>query len=154
MKIDISKDEKCIVVEGLNIETIGATAYNCPVSIGGYKWFDELSDPDWFFPSCPHLHCKEKPYKLNVYTGELYDIRSKKVSSIERVGKKDLKELWKNKKFENFADKMRAKFLERFPNGVLPETPNFKSYRLVVCKSNTIKWHQYKFLRSRIFRRK
>ncbi len=55
--------------------------YSTPFMIRNQKWYDELSDPDFFTPSCPHLHSNDGHYKMNVYTGELYDIPIKKISN-------------------------------------------------------------------------
>ena len=126
MNITLTEDKNEILIEGLHIVKInGRQLYRPPMTIGGFKWYDELSDPDPFFPSCPHLHCKGKPYKLNVYTGELYNTRTKQIIRNEKIRKKDLKELWENTLFLEFVKYKRMEYLQNYPNGILPEIPTF-----------------------------
>jgi len=99
--------------------------YTTPFMIRNQKWYDELSDPDFFTPSCPHLHSKDGHYKMNVYTGELYDIPIKKISNKFHIQKKDLIKLWNDKKFYLFVAYMRKLFYKNYPNGNLPDIPEY-----------------------------
>ena len=120
-------NKEIISVDGIQVVPFDFTpqAYETQFSIKSQKWYDELSDSDLFNPSCPHLHSKEGPYKMNVYTGEIYNIQTKKIISGYGVREKDLKKLWNDKKFVTFALIMRERYFEMFPNGVLPDIPVF-----------------------------
>lgn len=39
----------------------------------------ELSDSDPYNPSGPHLHSVGGPYKMDVYTGQIYNTQTKKI---------------------------------------------------------------------------
>ena len=56
------------------------------------------ADPE---PSVPHGHAKGKPYKLNVWNGEVFHERTDK--KVGRADKKEIKALHKNEAFLNFA---------------------------------------------------
>lgn len=47
-------------------------------SLSGVKWMLHNCDDDKIWPSCPHMHAIEKPWKLDLYTGRFYDINTKK----------------------------------------------------------------------------
>ena len=127
MRVLLSGEGSSIKVEGLVIiKTNGRYSYKVPITLNGDKWQDELSDPDPFFPSCPHLHCIGKPYKLNVYTGEIYNMQTKKILRNEKIRKKELKELWKNELFLAFVRKKREEHDINYPTDVLPPIPTFE----------------------------
>ena len=83
------------------------------------------ADADMFTPSCPHLHSTDGKYKLNVYTGELYDIRLKKTIRNKVVNNDELNKLWSETKFLQFAMKMRQLYFEKYPQSQLPQIPVF-----------------------------
>ena len=146
MKIFVTDDGKSIIIEGLVIvKTNGRYAYKAPLTLNGYKWYDELSDPDPFFPSCPHLHCTEKPYKLNVYTGELYNVQTKQIIRNEKIRTKELKELWKDKRFFEFVLFKRNEFLSQHPDAYLPTIPCFE-------QRNRLHLKKYRFMK--VFKRR
>lgn len=99
--------------------------YKTPFKLKKMIWYDEIADSDMFTPSCPHLHSIDGKYKLNVYTGELYDIRLKKIIRDKRVNNDELKELWSESKFLQFAMKMRQLYFEKYPQSQLPQIPVF-----------------------------
>lgn len=99
--------------------------YQTPFQMKKTLWFDELSDPDLFFPSCPHLHSFDGQYKLNVYTGELYSTKNKKIVKGKVVKEKELERLWSDRKFMEFAEKMRTTYFEKYPSSSLPSFPTF-----------------------------
>ena len=101
------------------------SVYKTPFKIKKQVWYDELADADPFTPSCPHLHSSDGNYKLNVYNGEIYNIRTKKIVRDKYVPKKELKKLWQDLKFQLFAQKMREIYYEKFPNSKLPDIPHF-----------------------------
>ena len=81
---------KDVVVFALVVSNVyDRGCYHTPFQMRKTLWFDELSDPDLFFPSCPHLHSTDGQYKLNVYTGELYSTQSKKIVKGKVVKEKE-----------------------------------------------------------------
>ena len=83
-------------------------------------WYDELADADMFTHLCPHLHSVDGKYKLNVYTGELYDLRLKKIIRNKIVSNDELRRLWGDAGFLQFATKMRELYFEKYPHSQLP----------------------------------
>lgn len=124
-----SKGIVCFFLAVSNIYDMGC--YQTPFQMKKTLWFDELSDPDLFFPSCPHLHSKDGQYKLNVYTGELYSTKSKKIVNGKIVKEKELKRLWENSKFVEFANRMRNIYFEKYPLSNLPPIPVFPPNALI-----------------------
>ena len=51
---------------------------NTQEKYNGYKWIFHLTDKDTKFPSVLHAHSAEKSLKLDGFTGEIYDIKTKK----------------------------------------------------------------------------
>ena len=99
------------------------SSYKTPFKLKKQFWYDEYSDTDMFTPSCPHLHSLDGKYKLNVYTGEFYDIRNKRIIRDKYVPEDELKKLWKDPEFCSFAKTMRKIYNEKYPNSQLPEKP-------------------------------
>lgn len=56
------------------------------------------------------MHSKNYPLKLNIYTGEIYDTRTKKF--ITTANKKELKKLWEDEKFKQAVIEARRVYLE------------------------------------------
>lgn len=77
-----------------------------PNIINGEKWEIHNHDKDINDPSCPHLHAKNKPWKLNIYTGEIIDIISKKC--IGKISKKEFDCMWNTKGFMKIVLAERA----------------------------------------------
>ena len=122
-----NNNKTIICVDGIQATYIKQTpqVYTTPFSIRSNKWYDETSDPDPFNPSCPHLHSKDGPYKMNVYTGEIYNTQTKKIISDYQISKKELRKLWSDKKFVKFALIMRKQYYEKYPQGILPDIPEY-----------------------------
>ena len=57
------------------------------------------------WPSYPHVHLLEDDIKLDIYTGNLYRIQTKKI--INEVSDKDMKKLWNDKKFLEMVMEVR-----------------------------------------------
>lgn len=96
--------------------------YKSKININNNKWELHIADVDPF-PSIPHMHALNAPLKLNVYTGEIYDSRNKKL--IEVANKKELKKLWKDEKFRQAVMEGRRIYLREHPKVKLPENPIF-----------------------------
>ena len=73
----------------------------CPrITIYRMIWsFNKYDDDDW--PSVPHGHSQDKKYKLNVWTGEVFDRITKK--TIGKASKKELSMLHGDSQFKRFA---------------------------------------------------
>lgn len=130
-KLRIPYRKKCFSKERIEIR-LGikhryrrASVYTTPFKIKKLFWYDEFADSDYFTPSCPHLHSEDGKYKLNVYTGELYNIRLKRNCTDKYVPKEELKKLWEENKFIKFSNEMRKKYKEKYPDSSLPDIPLF-----------------------------
>lgn len=116
---------------------------NITHTMKGVHWIIHEKDEDINEPSCPHCHAIEKNWKLNIYTGEIYDVQSRQYTG-EKVSKAELKKLWKQKKFVEIVLRERARYEAlhlsdpiRFPK--LPELKlRTKHYRKHVVVSK--KW--------------
>ena len=69
------------------------------------------------------MHSKNYPLKLNIYTGEIYDKRTKKF--ITTANKKELKKLWEDEKFKQAVMDARRVYLGEHPKIKLPKIPTF-----------------------------
>lgn len=125
MKKNNTKSKDVVVFTLVVSNEYDRGCYQTPFQMKKTLWFDELSDPDLFFPSCPHLHSSDGQYKLNVYTGELYSTKNKKIVKEKVVKEKELKRLWSDRKFMEFAEKMRTTYFEKYPSSSLPSIPPF-----------------------------
>ncbi len=97
--------------------------YKSKININNKKWELHIADKDPF-PSVPHMHAINAPLKLNIYTGEIYDIRNK--SLIDTASRKDLKKLWSDQKFIDAVKNARQVYKNANPKYKLPSTPSFK----------------------------
>lgn len=59
------------------------------------KWVWHKNDED-MWPSFPHLHALERPYKMDIYTGTIYN---KQKQDIDKLSSKEMNFLWKDKNF-------------------------------------------------------
>lgn len=99
----------------------------------GVHWIMHEHDADINDPSCPHCHAKEKNWKLNIYTGEIFDYTNGK-TYIGKISKKEMKKLWNQKGFINLVARERKWYedtycsqnSERFPK--LPAIPSAKKH--------------------------
>ena len=64
-------------------------------STSGIRWEIHNKDDDIHWPSCPHMHAIEKPWKLDLYTGKYYNIKTGKL--VGQIREKELKAIWKVK---------------------------------------------------------
>lgn len=66
-----------------------------PFTVKGVKWEIHNHDADINNPSCPHMHAIGKPWKLDLYTGIIYD--EKTGIYVGRIKAKELLEIWNAK---------------------------------------------------------
>ncbi len=83
-------------------------------TIAKEKWYWHKNDED-FGPSFPHLHSKNNPFKLDIYTGKVYNVKTKKV--INNVNNNELKLLWANADFNNYVLEKRRYYQENIYDG-------------------------------------
>ncbi len=96
--------------------------YTSKIDINNSKWELHKADKDPF-PSIPHMHSKDKPLKLNVYNGEIYNSKTNKL--VDVASKKDLKKLWSDEKFRSSVKEAREIYLKDNPKTIIPDIPNF-----------------------------
>ena len=70
--------------------------YRSKYKIFNHKIEIHKNDKD-IWPSYPHVHFLNDDAKLNIYTGEIYRIQTKK--SINKASDEDMKKLWNDRKF-------------------------------------------------------
>lgn len=96
-----------------------STFYDPNYEIKGLKWRIHKNDMDnW--PSIPHLHAIEKNYKMDIYTGVVYNANNKKY--IGSIRGKELRKLWQDEKIVDiviFARQNRGKDM------TLPQIPEY-----------------------------
>ena len=68
-----------------------ATAFK----VKGVKWEIHNHDADINNPFCPHMHAIGKPWKLDLYTGIIYDERTG--AYVGQIKPKELFEIWNAK---------------------------------------------------------
>lgn len=79
-----------------------------PFNANGVKWEIHNHDPDINNPSCPHMHAIGKPWRLDLYTGYIYEENSNKI--IGRLKKKILKAIWSEKSILKIILKERKRY--------------------------------------------
>lgn len=92
--------------------------YRPPYKIYGYNCEIHKIDKD-IWPSYPHIHILDDSIKLDIYTGELYRIQTKR--QINEVSDKDMEKLWNDKKFLEIV--MEARKNKPINVGKLEEIP-------------------------------
>lgn len=70
--------------------------YKPEYKIFNHKIEIHKTDKD-IWPSYPHVHFSDDDIKLDIYTGNLYRIQTKKI--INTVSDEDMEKLWNDKKF-------------------------------------------------------
>ena len=69
--------------------------YKPEYKIFNHKFEIHKTDRD-IWPSYPHIHLLDDDIKLDIYTGDLYRIQTKKI--INEASYKDMEKLWNDKK--------------------------------------------------------
>ena len=70
--------------------------YRPEYKIHNHRFEIHKTDKD-IWPSYPHIHFLEDDIKMNIYSGELYRIQTKR--EINEASDNDMKKLWNDKKF-------------------------------------------------------
>lgn len=98
------------------------------IKIEGHKWILHKYDSDVFFPSCPHFDCCDQRWKLDIYSGKIYN--SSNHSYVGKISYKVLKEkIWDIDIVVNMINDIRKRYEldrenkpDRFPE--LPSISN------------------------------
>jgi len=96
--------------------------FTSKININNSKWRMHKADIDPF-PSVPHMHAIDRPLKLDIYSGGIYDVKTKKL--IETANNKDLRKLWADSKFKTDVNNARIVYMENNPSYSLREIPIF-----------------------------
>lgn len=80
--------------------------------IQGQHWIMHEHDDDINDPSCPHCHAKERNWKLDIYTGYIYEYPRKRYKS--KASKQEMKHLWQQKGFMELVIKERNLYYENY----------------------------------------
>lgn len=84
----------------------------------GVKWIFHLTDADSIFPSVLHAHCEEKSLKLDGFTGQIFDIKTRK--KVGKLSKGEIKALHKNEEFKLFTRERIRYYNLQNPNRAIP----------------------------------
>ena len=108
-----------IVVKNFNSDKrisshcVGRRGYSPGFSLFSQNWQMHLTDADnW--PSVPHAHSCNGDYKMNVWTGEVFEIPSKRF--VGNARKKELEKMHRDDKFKRFAKKAIVAHRELYPD--------------------------------------
>ena len=82
--------------------------YSTSFQIKKTKWTIHQYDKDSYYPSCPHMHAIGKPWKLNLYSGEIIDIPSNAIISIVKL--QDLIRIWRDPDIQKVIIKARQEY--------------------------------------------
>ena len=127
---------------------------NIAHTMKGLHWCIHEKDDDINEPSCPHCHAVEKNWKLNIYTGQIYDAQNHQYTG-EKVSKAELKKLWKQKKFVEIVLKERARYEALHLNDSVryPKLPELK-LRIKHCRKSVVVSNSWLMKNNRSYMRK
>ena len=76
----------------------------------GVRWYMNNHDKDINMPSCPHCHAHGNSWKLNIYTGRIYD----KNKCIGQIGIKEFYKMWIQEEFRDAVLRERKWYNENY----------------------------------------
>lgn len=122
-----------------------------PMCLHKAHWIMHEHDADINNPSCPHCHAKEKNWKLDIYTGEIYDYSQGK-RFIGCLSGREMKILWASKGFYDLVLREREWYdknchkqnPQRFPE--LPPIPSFVSRKISINR-NLVGFRRFRIAR-------
>ena len=97
------------------------------LKVKGMLWEFHKGDDD-FSPSVPHGHSQDGKFKLQLWTGNIFNVSTGKLEY--RAKRKDMTALYNHPGFLEFVKECRTDYASRHPSVTLPELA-YKSYR---CK--------------------
>lgn len=89
--------------------------YSPCVKLQNCVWIFTIGDPD-DKPSVPHGHAKDVGYRLDVWTGNIYPAGKERKNTIGRLKTKELRKLYADKKFIDFAKKQISWYRLTYPH--------------------------------------
>lgn len=89
--------------------------YSPREKVQNYIWIFKIGDPD-DKPSVPHGHAKDVGYRLDVWTGNIYPAGKERKNSIGKLKKKELRKLYADQGFIDFAKKQIEWYRETYPH--------------------------------------
>lgn len=78
-------------------------------------WEFKIGDAD-DHPSIPHAHSRETGERLNVWTGDIYPAGNERVPTGDKLKKKELRRLYSDPKFIEFAKKQIEWYRNTYPH--------------------------------------
>lgn len=112
------------------------------VQIKQIYWEFHKGDAD-FNPSMPHGHSLDGKYKLELWSGNIYEVSTKELKWIAKP--KDMQHLYSHEGFQKFVKECRDEYCKNHPGFRLPpltSNPKFKtSMRIFAKKRSCVKYN-------------
>ena len=109
------KLSKRISLKLKNTKTFSHQLYSPREKLQNYIWEFIIGDSD-DKPSVPHGHAKGAGYRLDVWTGNIYPAGKERNKIIGKLNKKDLRKLYADQRFIDFAKKQIEWYRETYPH--------------------------------------
>ena len=119
------KIAKRIIFKKINLTVLAPN-----IKIKGMLWEFHKGDND-DHPSVPHGHSQDGNYKLELWNGNIYDIKTGKVEY--RAKRKEIKKLYNYPGFLDFVKDCRSEYKKRNPSIMLPEL-EYRQYKSAYTK--------------------
>ena len=98
-------------------KTIKITMLTPKINVYGMKWrFYKTDDDD--HPSVPHGHSLDGNYKLQLWSGNIFNVQNGKIEF--KAKRKDMTNLYNLPGFQKFVSECRDEYMKRNPSIVLP----------------------------------
>lgn len=116
-----------MITKGKVFRRISVKARNKMSKQSGPKLYsprEKLQNCIWIFtigdaddnPSVPHAHAKERGYRLDAWTGDIYPAGTERDKAIGKLTSRELKKLHSDSKFINFAKKQIEWYRSEYPH--------------------------------------
>ena len=106
-------------------KSINVTMLTPGINVGGMKWrFYKADDDD--HPSVPHGHSLDGNYKLQLWSGNIFNVHNGKIEF--KAKRRDMKKLYYLPGFQACVSECRDEYVKRNPSIVLP-TLMYRGYK-------------------------
>ena len=106
-------------------KNIKITMLTPQINVYGMKWrFYKTDDDD--HPSVPHGHSLDGNYKLQLWSGNIFNVQNGKIEF--KAKRKDMTNLYNLPGFQKFVSECRDEYMKRNPSIVLP-TLMYRGYK-------------------------
>lgn len=112
--MNAKKREKSMLKFRLQRGRFGIRSYVPREKFRDCWWIFTIGDAD-DKPSVPHAHSKGEGYRLNAWNGEIYPAGNDRSTVINKLNRKELQRLHKDKKFIDFAVKQINWYRSEYP---------------------------------------